>query len=126
MVDIMQVSTHWRATCQFPKYMVDYRDYMRGKFESFKILNFKGNKVCKDIEYIDIRGHTGQNVTVVFWQNDAMMLHTDSNKRRCTFTASSGSANSEDNFGYYKSTNQLFRCTESSTATTQYWFGGQV
>ena len=30
-------STHWRTTCSFPAYKVDYTDYVRAKFTDFDI-----------------------------------------------------------------------------------------
>ena len=61
-------STHWRATCSFPKLDVDYRDYVRGNFRDFDIMTFIGNDQCKKVDYVNIRGHKSSNTKVVFWQ----------------------------------------------------------
>ena len=56
-------------------------------------------------------------------------LHIDSSLQvGCEFDASqTGDLKpGEDNFGYYHSSgvNPKFRCTSSSSATTQFWIGG--
>ena len=116
-------STLWRATCNFEKLRVDYRDYLRGKNSEFDIISFVGTEVCKKVQYINIRGHTGFNVTVPFWQGSTFPLHTDSAKARCNYDPSPGAVGYEDNFGYYGNTNPAFRCTENENGTTQIWFG---
>lgn len=118
-------STHWRATCSFDQVDFDYRDYMRVKFNKFDLTTFSGGSSCKEVEYINVRGHVGHQ-TVAFWQGDNYMLHTDSSSSICLFDASSGSKPSEDNFGHYGKTNSAFRCTASPRATTQYWFGSYL
>ena len=120
-------STHWRATCSFPKFNFDYLDYMRGNFKDFDITTLLGHQQCKNVEYINIRGHAGYHQTVAFWQvRNAYLLHTDSSIRACQFDATSGATPSEDNFGYYGTIDSKFRCTSDLSATTQYWFGGYV
>ena len=93
----------------------------------FDIVDFIGVGQCKKVEIINIRGHVGMNVTVQFWQGlNEWTLHTDSSYKSCQFDAKNGSVNSEDNFGFYDSINGKFRCTEASTSTTQWWFGGHL
>ena len=119
--------THWRATCSYPKYGVDFRDYVRGNFKNFNIVDYLGIQQCKKVEYINIRGHTGIHLTVPFWQK--WCLHVDSSYDTCEFNATSGSVSSEDNFGCYwsmQTMNPKFRCTEESSSTTQWWFGGHL
>ena len=120
-------SSHWRATCSFNRVKFDYRDYVRGSFKDFDITTFLGAQQCKKVEYINIRGHIGYQTTVAFWQvKNAYMVHTDSSVPACVFRAVSGAVGSEDNFGYYGTTNKKFKCTSDPSATTQYWFGGYV
>ena len=126
MESIRNNSTLWRATCNFEKLGVDYRDYMRGKNSDFDIISFVGAGVCKKVEYINIRGYTGFNVTVPFWQQSTHALHTDSTATMCYFDAVSGAVSWEDNFGHYVNTNPAFRCTENQDGTTQIWFGNYV
>ena len=127
MVFIKSHSTHWRATCSFDKFNVDYRDYVRGNFKDFDITTFLGYKQCKKVEYINIRGYVGYHQKVAFWQVvNTYLFVTDSHYRGCDFDATSGATPSEDNFGYYGVTNTKFRCTSGPSATTQYWFGGYI
>ena len=61
-------SIYWRATCSFPKLGVDYRDYVRGNFKDFDILTFLGDAQCKEVDYVNVRGHKSSNTKVNFWQ----------------------------------------------------------
>ena len=117
-------STHWRATCSYPTHGIDFRDYLRGNFKDFNIVDFLGGGECKRVEYVDIRGHNGTNLTVPFWQGVA--LHIDSSSSLCEFSATVGAVSSEDNFGYYGAFNPKFRCTQTDNSTTQWWFGAHL
>ena len=124
-------STHWRATCSYPTHGIDFRDYLRGNFKDFNIIDFLGSCTCKRVEYINIRGYNGTNLTAPFWQIlERFTLHIDSRYSRytkCEFNAAStGAVLSEDNFGYYGSFNTNFRCTQGTQSTTQWWFGALV
>ncbi|XP_032225381.1 uncharacterized protein LOC116608264 [Nematostella vectensis] len=128
MTALRAQSSHWRVTCSFPKYGVDYRDYLRASLVDFDPLSFLGHKVCKKVEYINIRGHAAAETIAPFWQVvKAYLVHIDSSFNTqdsgCAFSANPGSVSYEDNFGYYGSVNNKFRCTESPSSTTQYWFG---
>ena len=90
------------------------------------ILTLNGSKLCRKVEYVNIRGHYGMNITVRFWQKTGMTFHIDSSAEPCDFTARDGSRSDEDNFGYYITINSKFRCTESDKSTTQYWYGVNV
>jgi len=119
-------STHWRATCQFDKEDVDYRDYMRGNFADFDITSFRGARVCQKVDYINIRGIAG-HTTATFWQlENSNFLHLESYYSGCEFDATAGAAPSEDNFGFYDKINDAFSCTSGPSATTQYWFGSYI
>jgi len=121
-------SSHWRATCSFNKFKVDYRDYMRGNFGDFDVTSFLGGGTCKKVEYVNIRGLMGQG-TVPMWQaQNGLFLHTDSTvmDKGCDIKGFAGAKSSEDNFGYYGVSNRAFRCSASNTATTQYWFGSYL
>ena len=60
--------THWRATCSYPTHGIDFTDYLRGNFKDFDIVDFQGHGECKRVEYVDIRGKNGTNLTAPFWQ----------------------------------------------------------
>ena len=120
-------STHWRATCSYPTHGIDFRDYLRGNFKDFNIVDFLGSGECKRVEYVDIRGHNGTNLTVPFWQQkNSWILHIVSSSHRCEFSASVGAVDNEDNFGFYGEINQKFRCTQANNSTTQWWFGAHL
>jgi len=119
-------STHWRVTCQFDIVDVDYKDYLRGNFANFDITSFLGEKICKAVDYINVRG-IGGHTSATFWQvENKYLLHTDSSFNTCHFDARKGGKHSEDNFGFYSTTNDAFTCTSGPSATTQYWFGSYI
>ena len=136
MKSVQSHSTHWRATCSFnrPDFQnlrksIDYRDYLRGKFSSFDIMNFVGSGQCKPVEYVNIRGHVagGAGATAKFWQaSNTWLIHIDSRASGCTFAPIAGAVSSEDNFGFYGNVNNRFRCTAGTHATTQWWVGGYM
>ena len=127
MNDLSAQSTHWRATCSFPTHGVDHVDYVRGKFVDFDVINFVGGDVCKRVEYVNIRGHQCSDCDVPWWQsNSYYSLHTDSSYTTCGFDPSQGAVSSEDNFGRYVTVNSNFRCTADDSATTNWWFGGNI
>ena len=96
----------------------------------FNIIDFLGSGTCKRVEYINIRGYNGTNLTAPFWQQlNIYTLHIDCHSRytKCEFNAArTGAVSSEDNFGYYGSFNTNFRCTQGTQSTTQWWFGALV
>ena len=125
MRSLQDHSTHWRATCSYPTHGVDFRDYVRGNFKDFNIVDYIGGK-CMKVENVNIRGHMGIHLTTRVWQGNTYMLHIDSSSSGCQFDPRSGSVSSEDNFGSYWSINPKFRCTEGPHSTTQWWFGAHL
>ena len=127
MRSLQSHSTHWRATCNYPTQGVDFRDYVRGNFKDFDIVNYIGEGQCKKVEFVSIRNHKGMHQTAKFWQKNGQGgLHIDSSATGCDFNPSSGAVVSEDNFGLYGSTNPKFRCSKDDQSTTQWWFGGHL
>ena len=127
MKSLQSHSTHWRATCSFPTHGVDFRDYVRGNFKDFDIVNYIGEGQCKKVEFVSIRNHKGMHQTARFWQkNGSWGLHIDSASTGCDFNPSSGSVHTEDNFGHYWASNPKFRCSKDNRSTTQWWFGGHL
>ena len=126
MKGIRSASTIWRATCSFPTYKSDiYRDYVRAQLKDVDILEYKLDGACRRVDYINIRGNKGWDITSALWQKD-FPFHIDSSRPFCKFNADNGVIADEDNFGFYGKINRAFRCTETDGSTTQYWFGGNV
>jgi len=82
-----------------------YKDYVRAKIADFDPIDFMGLNRCKRVEYMNVRGHSCIDCDVAWWQDNSQMLHHDSSSVGCGWDASSGAVASEDNFGFYASTN---------------------
>ena len=118
-------STHFRATCNFNTDGLVTTDYLRAKTTDLNILQLDGWP-CVKMEYINIRGYDCYDCMAKMVQGIDWHLHTDSSLTSCPFkSASNGSVESEDNFGYYSAINPFHRCTSGDNATTQWWFGEQ-
>ena len=124
-------STHWRATCRYNTDGTVYTDYLRASFEDFDIVRVTptADSSCEKYELVNIRGNECANCTAGTWyRKGAFPLHIDSSLRLgCDFDGSQTGdvVGSEDNFGYYQAINSKFRCTSSTEATTQFWFGSK-
>jgi hypothetical protein len=93
----------------------------------FDVVTFIGSRICKRVEYVNIRGHQCSDCDLSWWQNNNVhFLHTDSSDLICGFDATQGGKYAEDNFGYYVTVNPNFRCTADASATTNWWFGGNT
>ena len=106
---------------------MDFRDYVRGNFKDFDIINYTGGGQCKKVEFVSIRNHKGMHQTAQFWQKNGVWgLHIDSSFADCQFKPSSGAVVGEDNFGFYWTTSPKFRCSKDNQSTTQWWFGAHL
>ncbi|EDO27595.1 predicted protein [Nematostella vectensis] len=124
---LQQVSTHWRVTCDFEVKTIDYRDYLRARMSEMDLLTFYGSPKCGKVEYINVMGHNCTECTALFVQSSSAIFHHDSTKSfSCTFPPTAGSVSSQDNFGLYEYANSNFRCSSTSQATTNYWFGAEI
>ena len=120
-------STHWRATCSYPTYGVDFRDYVRGNFKDFNVVDYSGSIKCMKVEFVNIRGHMRMHLTASVWQSTSYFWHIDSSTSGCQFDPRYGAVPSEDNFGFYgDAINPKFRCNEGPDSTTQWWFGAHL
>lgn len=121
-------SSHWRVTCDFPSYGVDYRDYVRVAFEKINPMKYEVSGGCREVEYINIRGHNCTKCTAGWWQTDTQFLTHFSDKDICQFGKTLGFLDNEANFGGYWKNNvsSEFRCSSVNTSTTNHWFGGKV
>ena len=78
MKSIQDVSTHWRATCNFPTDGVDYRDYIRVSLESLNLLVAPdASEFCLLTEIVNVRGDECVNCTVLIGYGGTT-LHMDS------------------------------------------------
>ena len=75
---------------------------------------------------MNIRGHQCSDCDLPWWQTVTYFLHTDSTYATCGFDATQGVVHAEDNFGSYTTVNSNFRCTADESATTNWWFGGNI
>ena len=121
-------SSHWRVTCSFPTHGVDYKDYARANFADFDVMTFLGDGVCKKMEFVNVRGHQCAQCTATWWQKiNAYPATIDSAyATQCQLNPATGSVPSEDNFGYYASINNKFRCSVGPDSSTNWWFGGYL
>ena len=128
---IQQDSSKWRFTCAYETDNVSYTDYVRGLNSKVDILTFDGHGICVDLEYINIRGQNCSSCTAAMWQGQDAMVHFDSfhgNNKNCDFKPTASIpclGEGEDNFGFYFCKNPKHRCSSSTQATTQTWFGGE-
>lgn len=123
---IRNISTHWRATCNFTTAGVNYRDYWRVSLESLDLLVEGNTAFCCFSELANVRGYGCPNCTILVGYYKDEALHVDSwygNAFRCEFQARTGGVKSEDNFRYYKAFNPAFRCTSTMSSTTEIWLG---
>ena len=128
MKSIRGLSTNWRATCNFPTIGVDYRDYIRTSFSKNDLFAAPGPDRCAWYELVNIRGNMCVNCTAYSPYSDQFGYHIDSWYGKglgCDFDGKpNGGIENEDNFGEYSAINPAFRCSSSSTSTTQYRIGG--
>ena len=123
---IQDVSTHCRATCNFPTNGIDYRDYIRVSLKNLNLLQEPNESdFCLLTEFVNVRNHNCSHCTVWIGYDSIYSLHMDSGDQNsiqgCDFRGRASS--DEDNFGFYHTQNQDFRCTSSLNSTTQYWLG---
>lgn len=124
MKSIRDVSTHWRATCNFLADGIDFRDYIRTAFAHTDFLAVPDANRCILYEFVDIRGNRCENCTVYSPYSAIFGYHIDSWwDQGCDFMARSGGIQDEDNFGLYSFQNTEFRCSSSMTSTSQFWIG---
>ena len=125
MKSIRNVSTHWRATCNFPTSAMDFHDYMRTSFVNTDFLVTPDGNRCIRYELVDILGNRCENCTVYSPYEEIYGYHIDSWwDEGCDFTARRGGVEDEDNFGLYLTQNGAFGCSSSPSSTSQYWIGG--
>ena len=124
MDDLKKISTHWRITCSFLDYGVDYKDYLRANFSAFDPTKFNSAGGCKPVELINIRGKTCQNCEANFKQSTKTLHHV---KNYCYYGNNVDTkTNLNEYFGNYQTNDENFRCTSDPEKTTNMWFGGYI
>ena len=130
MTSVQNDSTKWRVTCDFDKNLtVIKKDFMEGLKADVDILTFKGEEICKKVDYVNIRGHNCSNCTTVLYQTSRYPLHIDARKTKskCEFTVTDPigcPTGGEDSFGLYNCHNPMHRCSATDNSTTNTWLGG--
>lgn len=127
MQSIRDVSSHWRATCNFLTDKINCRDYNRASFaenDFFAVPDI--NARCALYEFVNIRGNMCRNCTAYSPYGPSFGYHIDSwwQPAECDFDGRPGGIEDEDNFGEYGHVNSAFRCSSSLTSTTEFWIGG--
>ena len=130
MQSIQADSVKMRLTCNYDQDGVVYRDYAVALLTDIAVLSYQGRK-CLKYEYIDIRGQHCSSCTAHTRQGKpSTAFHIDVNNThgsRCNLYPTGikfcDDDLSEDNFGYYRCTNPLHRCTAANTSTSQIWLG---
>ena len=113
------------VTCSFQIDGLVYQDYVRAKTKDFDLLDFDQLGQCRQVEYINVRGHSCSHCQTIWFQSSQEILHLDSSSKQCNFDPSPGAVHTEDNFGYYMTFSPKFRCTDPGReSTTNHWFGG--
>lgn len=138
MQDISSRSTFWRATCSYPIYGVDFRDYVRVRVSVLDPTVFIGevtyNSVsCIQIDFLDVRGLRCLNCTTTIFQLETDMLHIGHYWGRAHHGCSFNSLSvehlcSNGDFArllgeYTYCSDPSYRCSETPSSTTQFWFG---
>ena len=125
MLELKKISTHWRITCSFPQYGVnDRKDYVRAVFADFDLMGQFWDE-CKTVDYISVTGRNCSNCTAHWWQrNGTATPHIAAIQDDVCDLKSDKTGNRY--FGAYVKYNTKFRCTETATSTTNYWFGSHV
>ena len=120
----------WRLTCNFDTDSSVSTDYVIATHADVPLLPSNSKHAgCKNVESIDIRGHSCSNCKVMVAHAESWGVHLDSyySGKAClnNFPGSKDCGGSgEDNFGYYGCRNTEHRCSSTERSTTQLWFGG--
>lgn len=129
MKSIASVSSHLRATCNFPDEGIVYTDYARAKLKGHDLFGI-WQAQCRSYEVMNIRDIECKDCTVGTWQVEHEMWHINSyvskSSAGCEFDGKAGAVYGEHNFGLYYGVNVNFRCTSSPNSTTQHWIGSEI
>ena len=118
LLKIKAQSSHWRVTCDFSTFGVDYKDYARASLKNLNPLKFKASGECREMDYINIRGHNCTKCTASWWQKKDQFLTHFSDQDGRQFGKTPGGSDNVANFGgYWKNNASLeFRCSANETS----------
>jgi hypothetical protein len=132
MLQISSHSTFWRATCSYPVYGVDFRDYFRVRLSTVNPVTYESLVWnCSTVDYFDIKGTSCVNCTQIIYQHTGPLALSPwhSRERKCTFDTSTVEHKCENGeyarllSRYYRCSDPKYRCSEKATSTTEFWFG---
>ncbi len=124
MSTVKNGTTHWRITCSFPQYNASIKtDYVRAAFADFDLMGEFYDE-CKKVSYISVMAQSCSECTAHWSQGNGNTPHIAAVQNEFCDIKSDKSGNNY--FGAYEQYSTTFRCTESSTSTTNYWFGSYV
>jgi len=118
-------SSLFRATCDYPNRNGSLvPDLLIGSLSNLDIVNEGDFGECRKFRLINIRGHQCTNcfAYVIHGKSPAFHLHLDVTWNYCDFVPPFQTQN-EDLFGFYSTTGNGFKCTETPQSTTQWWLG---
>ena len=122
---LRELSTHWRATCNFNQDGVVYTDYIVARLADNDVFSesMPQNGSCAMYQSINIRGQTCVNCTALTFHHHHFYIDSYQSADMCEFNGTIGAKVGEDNFGDYRVTNPAFRCSASASSTTNFWIG---
>ena len=127
-------SNYFRATCNFnaelDKGLLDHRDYLRVAFCRYNSLfSTSSSYTCATVDYFNVRGYSCRQCTIpIYFGNQNYHMYVDVSRatQSCSRLKIPDTVNNEEAFGRYQNSNSKFRCSNSSTSTTNWWIGGTL
>ena len=128
---IQNNATHFRMTCNYNTQSIqDMVDYMRLKNNVVDFLtydSYKASVTCIMVEYLNIRGGSCTDCTLAIMHNTNWNIYTspaENANRKCGWQYVGVPASTyEEHLGGYETYSSHYRCTSSSTSTTNAWYG---
>ncbi|XP_028406479.1 uncharacterized protein LOC114528967 [Dendronephthya gigantea] len=127
---IQKNSTHFRMTCNYDSQSIeDMVDYVRLKTSVVDFLTYNidnTDQKCILVEYLNIRGGSCADCTLAMVQTSTWNIFTSPNRNAlysCDWQYPNGHPECEENLGGYECWNTEYRCTSSSSSTTNTWYG---
>ncbi|RDD39155.1 hypothetical protein TrispH2_008130 [Trichoplax sp. H2] len=126
-------TNYLRATCNFnaevDKGLTDHRDYLRVALCRYNMFGTSSGYTCATVDFFNIQGFSCRQCSIpIYYGNNKFHTFIDVSRvtQACSRLRIPDTIANEEAFGRYQTENPRFRCTNSSTATTNWWFGGTV